>query len=92
LGEDERLNANFAAMEKFMQRLWWKILGVLLVVYGIAVGMLVPLKPNFLSVSPSTAVLGESVEVEVLGYNTSFLSAQPDGYLGRRGAGALRGW
>jgi heme exporter protein C len=79
-------------MEKFMQRLWWKILGVLLVVYGIAVGMLVPLKPNFLSVSPSTAVLGESVEVEVLGYNTSFLSAQPDGNLGRRGAGALRGW
>ncbi|MTB50469.1 cytochrome c assembly protein [Lewinella sp. W8] len=45
--------------------------------------MLVPLKPNFLSVSPSTANLGETIELEVLGYNTSFLGVP---------AGAVRGW
>ena len=70
-------------MEKMMRAHWWKILGVLLVVYGIVAGMLVPLKPNILEVSPGAAQLGEQVTLEVIGYNTQFLGAD---------AGAVKGW
>ncbi len=66
-----------------MNKNWWKILGVLLVLYGLSVGMLVPLKPNIIETSTRQATLGEPVTVEVLGYNTSFRGAD---------AGALKGW
>lgn len=69
-------------MEKMMRRHWWKILAVLLVLYGLTAGMLIPLKPNLLSVSPRTAALGETVELEVVGYNTSFGAD----------AGAVKAW
>ncbi|WP_231915329.1 cytochrome c biogenesis protein [Lewinella sp. 4G2] len=72
-----------------MRQNWWKILGVLLVVYGIVFGMLVPLKPNLVSVSPRSATPGESVTLEVIGYNTSFLGAAPDS--GRDELGARAG-
>ena len=70
-------------MEKMMRTHWWKILGVLIVVYGIVAGMLVPLKPNILSVDVRTATLGEPVTLTVTGYNTNFLGAD---------AGAVKGW
>ncbi len=60
------------AMEKMMHKNWWKALGVLLVLYGILAGMLIPLKPNLVSASPRIATLGETVTLEVVGYNTSF--------------------
>lgn len=69
-------------MEKMMRRHWWKVLGVLLVLYGITVGMLVPLKPNLVSVSPRQAEPGTEVTFDVVGYNTS-LGAD---------AGAVQGW
>ena len=61
-----------------MRQHWWKVLGVLLVVYGLVAGLLIPLKPNALSVSPRTAELGTTVELTVTGYNTSF-AADPAG-------------
>jgi len=70
-------------MTRFVRRSWWKVLAVLLVVYGIVAGMLVPLKPNLLSVSPRSAKLGETVTLDVVGYNTSFQGA---------GAGAMNAW
>ncbi len=70
-------------MNRFVRRSWWKILAVLLVVYGLVAGMLIPLKPNLLSVSPRSAKLGETVTLDVVGYNTSFQGA---------GAGAMNAW
>ncbi len=67
-----------------MRRHWWKLLGVLLVLYGIIAGMLVPLKPNLSSVTPRSAVVGEQVTLQVTGYNTQFSKAST--------AGAVRGW
>lgn len=58
-----------------MRRHWWKALGVLLVLYGIVAGMLVPLGPNVIATSRSSATLGETFTVDVTGYNTSFLGA-----------------
>lgn len=65
-----------------MHKNWWKILGVLLVLYGLSFGMLVPLKPNIIEASTRTATLGQPVTVEVVGYNTSFAED----------AGAVKGW
>ena len=66
-----------------MRAHWWKFLGVLLVAYGIVAGMLVPLKPNVWRVTPTSAKVGESVTLAVVGYNTQFLGAD---------AGAMKGW
>lgn len=62
-------------MDKMMRKNWWKILGVLLVVYGIVAGLLVPLKPNVWQLSPRSAQLGELNTFELVGYNTRFLGA-----------------
>lgn len=62
-------------MEKMMRRHWWKVLGVLLVLYGIIAGMLVPLKPNVLSSDLRTAKLGDTITMNIIGYNTMFTGA-----------------
>jgi heme exporter protein C len=69
-------------MENMMRKNWWKVLGVLLVMYGLVAGLLVPLKSNLVSVSPRIAELGQTVDLEVVGYNTSFGAD----------AGAVNGW
>ena len=69
-------------MEKVMRQQWWKILGVLILVYSLLAGMLVPLKPNVLTVTPNSATLGATTELELLGYNTAFT----------RDAGSSRAW
>ena len=58
-----------------MRSSWWKILGVALIFYGLFAGMLVPLKPNISHSTPITAPAGETVTLEVTGYNTSFETA-----------------
>ena len=77
-----------------MKQHWWKILGVLLVVYGIVAGMLVPLRPNAIDVSPTSGKLGESLTVDVVGYNTRFLGADAGanvvGYLSNGEGGYVR--
>ena len=53
-----------------MKKNWWKILSVLILLYVIVAGFLVPLRPGIQSASPSTAKSGQVVEMKVLGYNT----------------------
>jgi heme exporter protein C len=52
--------------------MWWKIISVLLVLYVLAVGMLVPLKPGIAYVSPETAKSGDSLRLTLHGYNTFY--------------------
>jgi len=52
--------------------MWWKALSVLLVLYTLAVGMLVPLKPGIAYVSPDSAKSGDSIRVTFYGYNTFY--------------------
>ena len=59
-------------MEKLMRRHWWKVLSVLILVYAFVAGLLVPLKPNVVSVSPTAARMGTEQRFEVVGYNTQF--------------------
>ena len=55
---------------------WWKILGVLLLVYSLVVGMLVPLKPGVHSVTPFKLEAGKSGKVNIYGYNTFYTKAK----------------
>ncbi|MEM1320444.1 MAG: cytochrome c biogenesis protein CcsA [Bacteroidota bacterium] len=55
-----------------MKKNWWKILGVLLLLYTILAGMLVPLKPGITRINPNRAAAGESVTISINGYNTHF--------------------
>ena len=57
-----------------MRQHWWKLLGVLILVYALVAGLLVPLKPNLVSVSPTAAVLGQTQTLDLVGYNTRFLA------------------
>jgi len=52
--------------------MWWKTLSVLLVLYALAVGMFVPLKPGIAYVSPETAQSGDSLRLKIHGYNTYY--------------------
>ena len=59
-----------------MKSNWWKILGVILVIYSFVVGMLVPLKPGISDcIRPngqSNAKTGEKVALNITGYNSFY--------------------
>jgi len=62
-----------------MERLkknWWKILGVVIVFYSIIAGLLIPLAPGIDAVYPSSAKSGQDLQLEIRGYNSSYLTAQ----------------
>jgi heme exporter protein C len=52
---------------------WWKILAVVLFIYILFFGILIPLKPGILNVSPSRFNGGEQVSINVEGYNSFFM-------------------
>ena len=55
---------------------WWKILGVLLLIYSFTVGMLVPLKPGIYNVSPFKLEAGKLGKVNIYGYNTNYAQGE----------------
>jgi heme exporter protein C len=65
-----------------MRSNWWKFLGVAIILYTFIAGMLVPLKPGIVAVSPSSARTGEVLEMEIQGYNSNF----------KQGEASLRAW
>lgn len=58
-----------------MRKYWWKILGVLLVVYSFTIGLLVPLKPGIAYFEPGAASAGTNMEMTITGYNTFYTKA-----------------
>lgn len=65
-----------------MMKHWWKILGVLLLIYSFIIGMLIPLKPGIADVQPSNVKSGQMLNLKVTGYNTFYTQAD----------GKLRAW
>lgn len=55
--------------------LWWKILGPIIFLYVLIGGMTIPLKSGITYTNPSNAKSGESITMQVTGYNTHFKSA-----------------
>lgn len=64
-----------------LKRNWWKLLGVLIILCVIVLGLGVPLNPGITLVEPVNAKAGDTVRMEVTGYNTFF-----------RSSGGLRAW
>lgn len=51
---------------------WWKILGVVLFVYTLSMGLLMPLKPGILDIKPARFAAGQAIEFTIDGYNSLF--------------------
>jgi heme exporter protein C len=51
---------------------WWKILGVILLLYAFTVGILVPLKTGIIGVNPTSLKTGERATLSVRGYNSFY--------------------
>lgn len=64
-----------------MRQYWWKILGVLIMVYVIIVGMITPLKPGFTDVTPFLHSAGAVAKITVTGYNTHLTAAETKAWL-----------
>ncbi|MDX1477551.1 MAG: cytochrome c biogenesis protein CcsA [Saprospiraceae bacterium] len=59
-----------------MRKDWWKALCVLILLYTIVVGLIVPLKPGIEETLPVSVDAGELLVLSVKGYNTDFVNAQ----------------
>lgn len=55
-----------------MKKHWWKILSVLLLLYSIVVGLIIPLKSGILNLSPNVFETNQSIKTLVKTYNTKF--------------------
>lgn len=51
---------------------WWKYLSVVLLMYALTAGLLLPLKPGVETCSPSSVRSGTMATFDVVGYNTSY--------------------
>jgi heme exporter protein C len=49
---------------------WWKWVGIVLLIYTIVAGFVVPLKPGIERVSPTQVTAGQQLQLDVKGYNT----------------------
>jgi heme exporter protein C len=57
-----------------MKNSWWKILGVIVFIYVLIGGLLVPLRTGILSVYPINVKTGTEVSLSVTGYNSFYKS------------------
>lgn len=58
-----------------MKNNWWKILGIILLLYAFLFGILTPLKPGLPSVYPINGKTGNTLTLDITGYNTHFEKA-----------------
>ena len=56
---------------------WWKILGILILLYVVIGGLSVPLNPGITDLNPGQLYAGQQKEVTITAYNTHFKTAQP---------------
>jgi heme exporter protein C len=63
--------------------MWWKIASVVLVIYALIAGLLVPLKPGIAYVGPETAKTGQTATFQFHGYNSFYTKSE---------ASAIRIW
>ena len=60
---------------------WWKVLGVLLILYSFAAGLLTPLAPGIVKVDPVRSKSGTTLQMKVVGYNSHYDEATTDAWL-----------
>ena len=60
---------------------WWKVLGVGLILYSFMAGLLIPLGQGVVRLSPQVARAGDRVQIEILGYNSHYISGETEAWL-----------
>jgi len=60
---------------------WWKYLGVILMLYTIVIGILVPIKSGILDYDNGVAVVGQEFDITVEAYNTHYKTSETKAYL-----------
>lgn len=58
-----------------MQLSWWKILGILILLYVVIGGLSVPLNPGITDLNPGQLYAGQQKQVTITAYNTHFKTA-----------------
>lgn len=53
-----------------MKLAWWKILSIILTLYVLIAGLLIPLKPGVVSINPTRIILEEDTKLIIQTYNT----------------------
>jgi heme exporter protein C len=61
---------------KFVQKHWWKVLTVQILLYVFFFGLSTPLSPGIEANSPQSIKTGEAMEMSITGYNTHFKKAK----------------
>lgn len=59
-----------------MKNNWWKIAGVLILLYVFVVGLKAPLSPGIINVTPESVKTGQAFEMQVTGYNAHYTAAK----------------
>lgn len=59
-----------------MKKHWWKILGVLILLYVFIIGLLAPLSPGIVESSPQNGTMGKTLTLKIKGYNSFFTEAK----------------
>lgn len=59
-------------MMSLLRQRWWKFLGIPLLFYALTAGMLIPLGPGIISVTPSHTNRGADISLDIITYNTHF--------------------
>ncbi len=67
--------------DDMVKQIWWKLLGVVLVLYSFVAGLLIPLGPGITGVHPSRAQNGDAVAIDITGYNTHFTESDTRAWL-----------
>ena len=59
-------------MVRLFRQSWWKVLSVLLLLYALIGGMLIPLGPGITDIYPSSTSRGATISILINSYNTHF--------------------
>ena len=72
-----------------MKNHWWKILGVIFLLHAFLFGLLTPLSPGLPGVFPINGKAGQTLKLQIKGYNTHFDQAKKNSAWLKKGDFAL---
>jgi heme exporter protein C len=72
-------------ISNWLYKKWWKYMAVIFLMYVLIGGLLIPLSPGLVNVSPISFKEGEKVDFTLMGYNTMFTDSSTSVFLRYKG-------
>lgn len=63
-------------MVELLKKRWWKYIAIALLTFATLTGLLVPLSPGVLEISPERFEVGQPAALQIVGYNSNFDQAE----------------